>query len=79
MGGGLLMNILEYLKGYFWHTIKMYLLPFIIVILSMAFVFWRLLGDEFSFGNIRFEIIYFSLFFLLVSITTYGMKGYKDE
>ena len=73
------MNFFAYLKDFIWYTIKTYLLPFIIVILSIVIVFWRLLGDEFSFRNIRLEIIYFMCFFLLVSFTTYEMKGHKNE
>ena len=73
------MNFFAYLKDFIWYTIKTYLLPFTIVILSIAIVFWRLLGDEFSFKNIRLEIIYFICFFLLVSFTTYEMKGHKNE
>ncbi|WP_088014840.1 hypothetical protein [Gottfriedia acidiceleris] len=73
------MNFFAYLKDFFWYTIKTYLLPFSIVILLIAVVFWRLLGDEFTFKNIRLEIIYFSCFFLLVSFTTYEMKGHKNE
>ncbi|MFB7138036.1 hypothetical protein ACFCYN_00075 [Gottfriedia sp. NPDC056225] len=73
------MNFFAYLKDFIWYTIKTYLLPFIIVILSIAIVFWKLLGDEFSFINIRIEIIYFICFFFLVSFTTYEMKGHKNE
>lgn len=73
------MNFFAYLKDFFWYTIKTYLLPFSIVILLIAVVFWRLLGDEFTFKNIRLEIIYFICFFLIVSFTTYEMKGHKNE
>ncbi|PGS51969.1 hypothetical protein [Bacillus sp. AFS041924] len=73
------MNFFAYLKDYIWYTIKTYLLPLIIVILSIAIVFWGLLGDEFSIRNIRLEIIYFTCFFLVVSFTTYEMKGHKNE
>ncbi|KQL40113.1 hypothetical protein AN960_09155 [Bacillus sp. FJAT-25509] len=73
------MKFFAYLKDFLWYTIKTYLLPFMIVIVTIVIVFWRLLGDEFTFNYIRLEIIYFTCFFLLVSFTTYEMKGHKNE
>ena len=73
------MGFLEYLKDYIWYTIKTYLLPFIIVILSIELVFWGLLDEELSFKNMQIELIYFSCFFLIASFTTYEMKGHKNE